>query len=54
MDMKRYVKESKGCPDGMWLGWLGVLHKVKCRQFDSRSGHLLRLQVQSPIGAHVG
>ena len=54
------VKTHKGncgaCPLGAlarWLSWSVVSTPKGCR-FDSQSGHIPRLQVQSPVGVHTG
>ena len=50
---KRFLKnEKQPSPDQCGsVGWASS-HKAKRRQFDSWSGHMPGLQVQSPFGAH--
>ena len=38
----------------VWLSGLGIARKVKGRQFDSRSGHVAVLQVQSLAWVRMG
>ena len=40
-------------PWPVWHSWLEHRPITKCRGFDPQSGHVPRLQVQSPVWAHM-
>ena len=49
---KKKTKNKKLQPWLVWLSW-GLSHKTKGRRFNSQSGHMPGLWVQSPIRAHT-
>ena len=46
-DNNLLLEERYSWPWMVWLGWLGVIHKPKCHQFNPQSGHVPGLQVWS-------